>query len=165
MKLNLVIEINHDTCGPQNFYIQTNKNEALSTWEEILVDLKHHILRISRDEWIRQVYDVGKYYSGMIGVKGWQIGSTVVFLKKVGKKDSVIGHGSIAGIETIDDMSEEEKKMCQENGWKSAVRFADLKKLEPAKPINETAIGKWGARGQYLHGRALSNEELETILV
>ena len=129
-----------------------------------MVNMKHHILRINRDDWMRQVFEVGKYYSGMITVKGWQTGSTVVFLKKVGKTDAIIGYGAIEGIETLDDMSEEEKTMCQENGWKSAVRFSDLQKLEPPKPINESAIGKWDARGQFLHGRTLSNEELETIL-
>jgi len=113
---------------------------------------------------MRQVFEVGKYYSGMISVKGWQIGSTVILLKKVGKTDSVIGYGTIDGIETLSDMSDNERVMCQKHGWKTAVRFSDLKRLEHPKPLKETAIGKWNVKGRLLHGRTLSNEEIKLIL-
>ena len=126
--------------------------------------LKHHILRITRDDWIRQVFEVRKYYSGMIPIKGWKVGSTVVFLGKVGKMDSVIGWGIIEGIEKIDDMTVEEKTMCQENGWKYAVRFGDLERLSTPKPLKETPLVKWDVKGRFFNGRTLTDEELETIL-
>ncbi|MEM3703520.1 MAG: hypothetical protein QXX79_03755 [Candidatus Bathyarchaeia archaeon] len=131
---------------------------------EILVKMKHHILRISRDDWMRQVFSIKKYYSGMMSVKGWQTGSIVIFLKKVGKTDSIIGYGVVEGVDSLDDMSEEEKAMCQKNGWKNAVRFRDLKKLEPPKPLKETTIGEWNVKGRLLHGRTLADEDVKMIL-
>ena len=129
-----------------------------------MVNIKHHILRISRDDWMRQVFEVRKYYSGMRSIKGWQIGSIVIFLKKVGETDSIIGYGVIKGIETLDNLSGDEKALCQKHGWKVAVRFSDLERLEPPKPLKETTIGEWDVKGRLLHGRTLSNEEIKLIL-
>lgn len=128
------------------------------------MNMKHHILRISRDEWVKQVFEVKKYYTAMRRVKGWEIGSMVIFLKKVEKADSLIGYGVIEGIETLDDMSEDEKAMCQKHGWKVAIRFSDLEKFEPPKPLKETTIGEWDVKGRLLHGRTLSDEEIKLIL-
>ncbi|MCS7115485.1 MAG: hypothetical protein RMJ15_05580 [Nitrososphaerota archaeon] len=126
--------------------------------------MKHHLLRISRDEWMRQVFKVKKYYSGMRSVKGWQTGSVVIFLKKVGKADSIIGYGIVEGVESLEDMDEHEKAMCQKHGWKSAVRFSELKRFESPKLVKETVIGEWNVKGRFLHGRALSSEEVRLIL-
>lgn len=126
--------------------------------------MKHHILRISKDEWVRQVFGVKRYYTGMRSVKGWEINSKVIFLKKVGKADSIIGYGVIAGIETLDDMRKDEKAMCHKEGWKMAVRFSDLKKFDSPKPVKETIIGGWDVKGRLLHGRTLSDEKVKLIL-
>ena len=113
---------------------------------------------------MKQIFEVRKYYSGSPAIYGWQVGSTVVFLKEVNKMDSFVGYGVVEGVEKADFMSEEEKSMCQENGWKYAVRFGDLERLNHPKPLKETAIANWGVNGKFLHGRILSNEELNTIL-
>lgn len=128
------------------------------------MEVKHHILRISRDEWLKQVFTVKKYYSGMRSVRGWQTGSVVIFLKKVGKMDSIIGYGVVEGVETLEDMDDHEKAMCQKNGWKSAVKFSELIKFEKPKLVKDTIIGEWRVKGRFLHGRTLSDDEVKLIL-
>ncbi|MEA2089336.1 MAG: hypothetical protein U9O89_01055 [Thermoproteota archaeon] len=125
---------------------------------------KNHIMRVKTEEWVRQVFEVKKYYTGMITVKGWKPGSAVLFLRKVGQADSIIGYGTVARIQGLDEMSEEERTMCRENGWEMAVTFSDVKQLASPLPVKETKIGNWEAKGRYLHGRTLSDEVLESIL-
>lgn len=90
---------------------------------------RHHILRVSRDEWVRQVFKVKKYYTAMRCVKGREAGSVVIPLKKVGKVDSIIGHGVIEGVEPLEEMSKDERAMCQRYGWRVAIKFGYLKRL------------------------------------
>ncbi|KPV62362.1 MAG: hypothetical protein AOA65_1901 [Candidatus Bathyarchaeota archaeon BA1] len=128
------------------------------------MSIRHHILRVSRDEWVRQVFDVKKYYTGMRAVKGWETNSVVIFLKKVEKTDSVIGYATVEDVETLNEMSENEKAMCQEHGWITAIKLRDAKRLEPPKPLGETTIGGWSVKGRFLHGRSLSDEDIKSIL-
>ncbi len=126
--------------------------------------LRHHILRISKDEWVKRVFKIRKYYTGMRSVKGWESGSTVIFLKKVGKFDSIIGYGVIKRIKTFRDMNENEKSECKEHGWKIILEFSKVKKLKVPKPVKETLVSEWNAKGRYLHGRCLTDEEVSSIL-
>ena len=129
-----------------------------------LVAQEHHILRLNSENNVEKVFQRKKYFSAMTSVNGWQQGSTVIFLKKFDKKDSVIGYGIIDNIKKLDDMSEEEKEICKETDNKFVLSLDRLAKLNPPKPIKETAIGKWGIYGKVLHGRSLSDQELRTAL-
>ena len=113
---------------------------------------------------MKRIFEVRKYHPGSPAIYGWQVGSTLVFLKEVNKIDSFVGYGIVENVEKADFMSEEEKLMCQENNWKYTIRFSDLERLNPPKPLKETAIANWNVNGKFLHGRIVSNEELKKIL-
>ena len=80
---------------------------------------------------------------------------TAVFLKKE-IEDYIIGFGTVTLIETLEDMNDEEKEICQKNGWKRALVFAVLKRID-GKPIKGTIIDSFGVTGCFLNGRILSN--------
>lgn len=124
----------------------------------------HHILRLDSENNVEFVFQHKKYFSKMTSVTGWQPCSTVVFLKKFHDKDSVIGYGTIDIVKKLDAMTKTEKEICEETGNKFSLTLDRLGKLNPPKPIKETAIGKWGIYGKVLHGKSLSDEELETVL-
>ncbi len=77
--------------------------------------------------------------------------------------DAVVGYGVIQEIYEKDALSEEEMEGCIEGGWKKAIIFQYVKKLEnpvPAKKIFPTCT-KY--RGRYFHGLPVSKEQIEVV--
>jgi hypothetical protein len=74
------------------------------------------------------VFQRKKYFSAMTTISGLQLGSTVVFLKKV-KVDSVIGYGTIDQIKKLAYMDEKERDICEQMDCTILLKFAKLKNL------------------------------------
>ena len=121
-----------------------------------------YILRISRDEWVEQVFDLKKYY---VGVRGrWEPGLTVFFARKAEKGDSFLGYGFIDNVQELEELSEEERSECEKWGWKRALNFKNVVKFEPPLPIKETFLKDTGLWGSRLHGYRLTSEQVRSIL-
>jgi len=121
-----------------------------------------YILRISRDEWVKQVFDLKKYY---VGVRGrWEPGLTIFFARKAEKGDSFLGYGLIENVQELEELSEEERSECEECGWKHALNFKNVVKFEPPLPIKETVIKDVGLWGSRLHGYRLNTAQVQSIL-
>ena len=121
-----------------------------------------YILRISRDEWVEQVFDLKKYY---VGVRGrWEPGLTIFFARKAEKGDSFLGYGLIENVQELEELSEEERSECEKWGWKHALNFKSLVRFEPPLPIKETVIKDVGLWGSRLHGYRLTSEQVLSIL-
>jgi hypothetical protein len=121
-----------------------------------------YILRITRDEWVKQVFDLKKYY---VGVRGrWEPGLTIFFARKAEKGDSFLGFGLIENVQGLEELSVEERSECEKWGWKHALNFKNVVKFEPPLPIKETLIKEVGLRGSRLHGYRLTSEQVRSIL-
>ncbi len=121
-----------------------------------------YILRITRDKWVKQVFDLEKYY---VGVRGrWEPGLTIFFARKAEKGDSFLGCGQIETVQSLEELSEEERSECERWNWKHALNFKNVVRFNPPLPIKETLIKEVGLRGSRLHGYRLTSEQVRSLL-
>ena len=125
---------------------------------------KHPILRLDDENDFGIVIQRQKYFTSMTSVNGWKQGSTVIFLKNSDDGDSVVGFGYFDYVKKYVDMCLDDKIICEKTGYKFSLKLSRLAALNPPKPIKETAMGTWGISGKCLHGKNLSDNELETVL-
>ena len=120
------------------------------------------ILRISKEEWLRQVFEMKKYYPGIM--RGWTRGMTILLARKTGKEDSFIGYGVISRIDMPWELPKEEQEYCKSNGWKCAILFKTLKRFEEPLPLKETFLKGDPRKGKFLHGIPLTVDQIDSIL-
>jgi len=123
---------------------------------------KSYVLRISREEWYRQVFSIKKYFPGV--PRKWKPGGMIFLARKAEKGDSLIGYGVIGEFVKKDLLPENRRKECEKMGWKGAIVFSELYKIDPPVPIKETILGASKARGRYFHGYTLTKDQAESIL-
>jgi hypothetical protein len=121
-----------------------------------------YILRISTDSWLSQVYELKKYYSGV--VRGWKRDTPILLAKKTEVGDSFIGYGVVGKVEMLWELLPEEEAYCRENNWKCALTFKALNRFEKPYPIKESILAEDARKGSYLHGARLKGEEVDEIL-
>lgn len=121
-----------------------------------------YILRIASEEWVRQVFDMAIYYTSLS--RKWKEGQTMLFVSKTSVGDMVIGYGVIQGVISTDELSEEERRKCEEHGWKRAIEFTYVKRFEKPLPLKKTFLKDSKFRGRYLHGLVISKEQLDSII-
>ena len=115
-----------------------------------------YILRIQKDEQERQLFALRSLYVGIR--RDWSRGTRVMFVRKAG---AFIGSGMIDRVAGLDDMGEEERKLCLENNWYGKIIFAKLARFHPAVPVQDTPAS--GINPLMLHGSAISPEEIARI--
>lgn len=111
-----------------------------------------YILRLQRDEHERQLCAKRSLYVGIR--RDWGRGTQILFAKK----DTFIGSGVIDRIIDLDDMNEDEKKLCLENNWYAKIAFGKLVQFYPPVPVQDTP-----ARG--LNQLALHGAEMDASAV
>ena len=127
-----------------------------------MVDLGGYILRIATKEWVDQVFDLATYYTS--SRRNWKTGQYIVFVHKTVSGDAFVGYGEIGNVYTSDELSEEEKRECEKCGWKRAIEFKYVMRFNEPLSIKRTFIKDSKLRGRSLHGFALSNEQLNSII-
>ena len=120
------------------------------------------ILRISREEWLRQVFELKKYYPGIM--RRWTHGTTILLARKTGKGDSFIGYGVIGRIDMPWELPKEEEEYCRSNGWKCAILFKTLRRFKEPLPLKETFLKGDPRKGRFLHGISLTVDQIDSIL-
>lgn len=121
-----------------------------------------YILRVSHDDWVEQIFELKKYYSGIN--RNWRVGTPILLAKKTQVGDSFIGYGITDKVEMLFEMSAEEEHYCKENGWKVCITFKPLIRFLNPVPIKMTPIGNDRRKGMFLHGVMLSEDTVDTIL-
>jgi hypothetical protein len=130
--------------------------------EEVKSGSHGYILRISRDEWVRQVFSIKKYYAGV--KRKWEPNLTILLARKAEKGDSFLGYGVIESVVKTEELSGRERDECEKYGWNRMIKFKDVIKFDPPLPIKETAVKDVGVRGNRLHGYRLTPEQIQSIL-
>jgi hypothetical protein len=125
-------------------------------------DAAGYILRVASEEWVRQVFDMAIYYTNLS--RKWKEGQTMLFVSKTGVGEMVVGYGVIQDVISTDELSEEERRKCEEHGWKRAIEFTYVKRFERPLPLKKTFLKDSKFRGGYLHGLAISKEQLDSIV-
>jgi len=123
---------------------------------------RSYILRISREEWYRQVFSIKKYFPGI--PRKWEPGGLIFLARKAEKADSLIGYGVIGKFVKKDLLPEDRRKECEKMGWKGAIVFSELYRIEPPVPIKETILSAAKLRGRYFHGYPLTKGQAESLL-
>ena len=121
-----------------------------------------YILRISTDDWLRQVYERKKYYSGVM--RDWRRGSVILFAKKTDAGDSFIGYGVVDKVEMLWEMTPDEEEYSKQHGWKCALSFGNLIRFDKPLPIKESIIAGDPRKGRLLHGARLKEDQVDSIL-
>jgi hypothetical protein len=121
-----------------------------------------YILRIAKEQWVKQVFDLAVYYSSVH--RKWQVDQTVLFAHKTEIGDAFVGYGVIKNIYEKDELSDEERRECENHGWKKALEFSYVVEFKSPLPIRETFLRDSKLRGRYFHGLQLNREQLDSIL-
>ena len=124
--------------------------------------MENYILRISKDEWEKQVFALKSYYAGVR--REWEPNSKILLVKKIESGDAFIGYAVIKEIADLEEMSDEEKDMCINNNWNKKLSFGKLVRFEPPVLVKDTVVSKWGQKGALLHGAPISETDIESIM-
>jgi len=121
-----------------------------------------YILRVSTDDWVDQIFEIKKYYSGVM--RGWKRDSTILLAKKTEVGDSFIGYGVVGRVEMLWELTPEEESYCRENNWKCALTFKALNRYNKPYPIKKTLLKDDPRKGAFLHGARLTEDQVDQIL-
>lgn len=106
-----------------------------------------YILRIQRDELERQLYSQRILYVSI--KRDWLHNTKLLFMRKV----VFIGSGIIEGFISLDELREDEKKICLENNCYGKIEFAKLVRFYPTVAVEDTPVAGQNTIG--LHGASL----------
>lgn len=123
---------------------------------------KNFILRVSREEWVRQVFTIKKYYPGV--PRRWEEGGVILLARRSGVGDSLIGYGIVKNFVGKDYLSDKERLECERMGWRGAIIFEEMYRFEPPLPLKETFLAGLRAKGKLLHGYPLTDNQVAEIL-
>jgi len=123
---------------------------------------RSYVLRISREEWYRQVFSIKKYFPGV--PRKWEPGGTIFLARRTEKGDSLVGYGVIEKFVKRNLLPEDRRRECEEMGWKGAIVFSELYRFDPPIPIKETILEASKAKGRYFHGYPLTKDQVESLL-
>jgi hypothetical protein len=121
-----------------------------------------YILRISTDDWKDQVFELKKYYSGVM--RNWKRGTKILLAKKTEEGDSFLGYGVADKVEMLWEMNPEEEQYCKENKWKCALTFKPLVTFEKPFPLKHSIMSGDKRKGMFLHGAKLHEDSVDAIL-
>lgn len=126
------------------------------------VSPQSYILRITKEEWFRQVFSIKKYYPGVR--RKWEPGGGILLIRKSEDGDSFVGYGTVKEYIRRDLLPDKEREECEAMGWTGVLIFNDLFRFDPPLLIRDTILSGGRAQGRCLHGYPLTQEQVESIL-
>jgi len=123
---------------------------------------RSYILRITKEEWFRQVFTIKKYYPGV--PRRWEEGGTFLLVRKADEGDSFVGYGVAEKFIHRDLLPTDIRQECEKMSWKGELVFRELYRFDPPVPIKDTILGGTGVRGRCFHGYPVTQEQVVSIL-
>ena len=120
------------------------------------------ILRITREEWFKQVFSIKKYFPGIS--RRWEPNGAILLVHKAENGDSFVGYSVLDEFVKREMLHDEKRQECETMGWKGVLVFKELYKFEPPLKIKDTILGTSKARGKCFHGFPLMQEQVNSIL-
>jgi hypothetical protein len=160
---NFPLSSAHDV--PFFFFNELTNRVFIRAWtvhnyRSSMAEIAGYVLRIMSDYWVDHVFSMAIYYTNLR--RRWKPEQTIIFIHKIESGDAIIGYGLIEDLYEQDELSEEERLGSKE--WKRAIVFKYVVKLDKPLSVKETFLKKSKFRGRYVHGLALTNEQLGSIL-
>jgi hypothetical protein len=121
-----------------------------------------YILRVSTDDWVEQIFEIKKYYSGIM--RNWKRGTPILLAKKTDVGDSFLGYGITDKVEMLWEMTPEEENYCRENNWRCALTLKPLIRFKNPYPMKGTFLADDPRKGSFLHGAMLMERQVDEIL-
>ena len=121
-----------------------------------------YVLRIARKEWLEQVFDLTRYYTGL--TRSWRSGTPILFVYHTEHGDAFMGYGIIKEMLELNALSYEERRMCAKWKWKLAIDFDYVLRFSKPLLVKDTVLGKTKMRGKFLHGLRLDSLVVESII-
>jgi hypothetical protein len=121
-----------------------------------------YILRIATKQWVAQVFEMAVYFTNIR--RKWKTGQTILFVHKTKIGDAIVGYGVIEDAHEKDELSDEEKNQCEKGGWKRAIEFKYVKRLDTPLAVKETFLKGSKLRGKYFHGLKLNRTQLDSLM-
>lgn len=123
---------------------------------------QRYILRITREEWFRQVFTIKKYYPGVR--RKWEPHTEILLVRNSEDGDSFVGYGTLQEYMKRDLLPDKERTLCETMGWTGALVFKELFKFDPPLLVKDTILSGGRAQGRCLHGYPLTQKQVELIL-
>jgi len=121
-----------------------------------------YILRITKEEWVKQVYEKKRYYAGVR--RRWRPGQRVLFVHKTEEGDAFIGSAVIDAVLGLEEMSDEDRRLCEQQGWSKLLLLRNLRRFKEALRVRETPLAKRRLPPRALHGMPVTPALLRSIL-
>jgi hypothetical protein len=121
-----------------------------------------YILRVATKQWVNQVFNMAIYYTSIR--RKWKSGQVILFMHKTNVGDAIVGYGVIENMREKTELFEDEKRQCEKGGWKRAIDFKYVKRLDKPLSIKETFLKDSKLRGRYFHGLPLNKGQINLIL-
>jgi hypothetical protein len=121
-----------------------------------------YILRIATKQWVDQVFEMAIYFTNIR--RKWETGQTILFIHKTKVGDAIIGYGVIENVHEKDELSEEERRQCENGGWRRAIEFRYVRQFDTPLPVKQTFLKGSRLRGRYFHGLKLAREQLDNLM-
>lgn len=118
----------------------------------------HYILRI-KDESERQLFVMRTLYIGIR--RDWARNSRVLFVKRLHSGDAFIGSGTPKRIAELDELDDDERRLCMENNWYGKMVFEKLAKFQPPVDLQNTSLAE--KMPALLHGLEITDDEISAI--
>lgn len=121
-----------------------------------------YFLRLSSDEFFKQVLNIKKYYSGIS--RHWGRGTKILFLKNTPNGDAFVAFGTIEKVEHLWELSPEEEAYMHENNWKRCLTFSQLDAFEIPLRVKDSPFAGDKRKGGFLHGVKVSLGTISDII-
>jgi hypothetical protein len=121
-----------------------------------------YILRIVGEEFAEHVFDLAIYYTNL--KRKWRSEQIILFVHKSKLGDAFVGYGVIGRILEKHELSDQERAECERGGWKMAIEFKYVRRLETPLLIKETFLKDSRLRGRLFHGLPLDRVQVDNLL-
>ena len=121
-----------------------------------------YVLRISHEDLVDQVFNLGKYYAGI--QRNFIRGTPLLFAAKSESGDSIVGYGVVDKIESLWEMTPGDEIYAKEHGWKVGLSLRGATKFKTPLLIKNSLLKEDKRRGAFLHGAKFSKDTIDGLL-
>jgi len=121
-----------------------------------------YVLRISHEDLVNQVFNLGQYYSGI--QRNFIRGTPLLFAAKSKDGDSIVGYGVVDKVEFLWEMTPADEEYAKEHNWKIALKLRGATRFRTPLLIKNSVLKDDKRKGAYLHGAKLSEETIDALL-
>lgn len=122
-----------------------------------------YVLRIATKQWVTQVFSSAIYYTGLR--RKWRPDQVALFVHKTSFGDALVGYGVVAGVHEREELTDYDRRACEEFGWRRAIEFKYVVQFERPLLVKGTFLPDLKVRGRFLHGFPLKKDQVDNLIM